>query len=572
MARSMKSLLLRIPPGLALVFTLASASAPDFGPSVLIFSPGDHDIQTRIDAVYAQQERSEFGPGRFALLFRPGEYKADVRVGYYMHVAGLGRSPDEVHITGAVRSKASWMSNNNATLNFWRTAENFTVTPTVEGRVNVWAVSQGTSLRRVHVRGDVHLWDGGWASGGFMADCRIDGTVDSGTQQQWISRNDSWGCWAGSSWNMVFVGVENAPAGRWPNPAYTVIEHAPVVREKPFLCLDERGEFAVFVPDFAPGNSRGTSWHHGATPGRMLPIEQFHIARPERDTAATLNAALAAGKHLMLTPGNYRLEASIAVTRADTVVLGIGFPTLISATGQPALTVADVDGVQLSALLLEAGETESPVMLQVGPPGASAGHATNPTVLHDIFIRAGSSIAGRTRTMLEVNSHDTLIDNLWLWRADHGPGAGWTKNLNAHGLVVNGRNVTAYGLFVEHMQDYQTVWNADGGRVYLYQSELPYDPPSQAAWMNGATRGFASYKVADNVRTHEAWGVGVYSVFHETPIILENAVESPAAPGVKFHHLVTLRLNRQPGSGIAHVINGVGAPVIDTKMARVDEH
>jgi len=210
----MKSLLLRIPTGLALVFTLASASAPDFGPSVLIFSPGDRDIQQRIDAVYAQQERSEFGPGRFALLFRPGEYRADVRVGYYMHVAGLGRAPDDVHITGAVRSKATWMHSNNATVNFWRTAENLSVTPTVEGRVNVWAVSQGTSLRRVHVRGDVHLWDGGWASGGFMADCRIDGTVDSGTQQQWLSRNDSWGRWAGSSWNMVFVGVENAPAGR----------------------------------------------------------------------------------------------------------------------------------------------------------------------------------------------------------------------------------------------------------------------------------------------------------------------------------------------------------------------
>lgn len=568
----MKSLLLRIPPGLALVFTLASAAAPDFGPSVLIFSPEDRDIQQRIDAIYAQQERSEFGPGRFALLFRPGSYKADVRVGYYTHVAGLGLTPDDVHITGAVRSKASWMRNSNATINFWRTAENFSVTPTVEGHVNVWAVSQGTSLRRAHVRGDLHLWDGGWASGGFLADSLVDGTVNSGTQQQWISRNDSWGRWIGSSWNMVFVGVKNVPAGHWPNPAYTVVDHTPVVREKPFLCLDAHGEFAVFLPDLRPDNSSGISWSEGAARGHTVPIEQFYIAHPDRDTAASLNAALAMGKHLLLTPGNYHLDGTITVNRADTIVLGLGFPTLISATGQPVLTVADVDGVQLSALLLEASETESPVMLRVGPIGASAAHAGNPTVLHDIFIRAGSTVAGRTHTMLEVNSHDTVLDNLWLWRADHGPGAGWEKNLNANGLVVNGRNVTAYGLFVEHMQDYQTVWNADGGRVYLYQSELPYDPPNQAAWMNGTKRGFASYKVSDAVRSHEAWGVGVYSVFHQTPVILDNAVESPAAPGVKFHHLVTLRLNRQAGSGIAHVINGVGEPVIDAKMARVDEH
>jgi len=567
----MKSLLLRLPPGLALVITLASAAAPDFGPSVLIFSPGDRDVQARLDAVYAQQERSEFGSGHYALLFRPGDYHADVRLGYYMHVAGLGRAPDDVHITGAVRAKASWMQGNNATINFWRTAENLAVTPTVEGKVNVWAVSQGTSFRRVHVRGDLHLWDGGWASGGFMADCLVDGTVNSGTQQQWLSRNDSWGRWTGSSWNMVFVGVSPAPKGRWPDPAYTVVDRTPVVREKPYLFTDERGAFFVFVPDYAR-DTRGHTWAGGPTPGRAIPIEEFHIARPERDTAESLNAALAAGKHLLFTPGNYTLTAPLNVQRADTIVFGLGFPTLISATGQPVLRLADADGIVACGLLLEASEHESPLLLEVGPRDSSAAHADRPIALHDIFARAGSTVAGRTRCFVEVNAAGTLLDNLWLWRADHGPGAGWDKNRTAFGLVVNGRDVTAYGLFVEHTQDYQTLWNADGGRVFLYQSELPYDPPSQAAWMNGTTRGFASYKVTDHVRTHEAWGLGVYSVFHQTPVILDHAVESPAAPGVKFHHLITLRLNRQTGSGIAHVINGVGASVIDTKMARVDEH
>lgn len=548
------------------------AATPDFGPNVLIFSPGDHDVQARIDAVFARQERSEFGLGRYALLFRPGAYTADIKVGYYTHVAGLGRSPDDVQITGAVRAKATWTGDNNATINFWRSAENLSVQPTVEDNVNVWAVSQGTSLRRVHVRGDLHLWDGGWASGGFLADCRIDGRVNSGTQQQWLSRNATWGEWIGSSWNMVFVGVDRPPAGRWPAPAYTVVERTPVIREKPYLFTDASGAFFVFVPDFSPRDSRGITWANSPTLGRALPIDEFHIARADRDTAATINAALASGKHLLFTPGNYRLEAPIEVRRAETVIFGLGFPTLISATGQTALHIADVEGVVACGLLLEASEVESPLLLQVGTAAGIAARAARPIALHDIFARAGSNVAGRTRCFVEVNSAGTILDNLWLWRADHGPGAGWEKNRNAHGLVVNGRDVTAYGLFVEHTQDYQTLWNADGGRVYLYQSELPYDPPKQDAWMNGATRGFASYKVADSVRTHEAWGVGVYAVFHQTPVILDNAVEAPAAPGVKFHHLVTLRLNRQRGSGIAHVINGVGASVIDDKMARVDEH
>lgn len=549
----------------------AFATAPDFGPNVLIFSPGESDIQARIDAVFAQQERNEFGAGRFALLFRPGAYRADVRVGYYTHVAGLGRSPDDVQITGAVRSKA-WLRNSNATINFWRSAENLSVTPNIDGNVNVWAVSQGTSLRRVHVRGDLHLWDGGWSSGGFMADCRIDGRVNSGTQQQWLSRNNRWREWTGSNWNMVFVGVDRAPAGRWPEPAYTVVERTPISREKPYLFTDDRGAFFVFVPDYAR-DSHGLTWSaERPTPGRAIPIEEFHVARPERDTSETLNAALAAGKHLLFTPGSYALTASIEVQRADTVVFGLGFPTLLSATGQPVLRLADAGGIVACGLLLEASEHESPLLLQVGAPSSNAAQTDRPIVLHDMFARAGSTIAGRTRCFAEVNSHDTVLDNLWLWRADHGPGAGWDKNRNAHGLIVNGRDVTAYGLFVEHTQDYQTLWNADGGRVYLYQSELPYDPPSQAAWMNGTTRGFASYKVADRVRTHEAWGVGVYAVFHETPVILDNAVEAPRAPGVKFHHLITMRLNRQVGSGIAHVINGVGDPVIEAKMSRVDEH
>ena len=547
------------------------AATPDFGPQVLVFDPAMTNLQGRLDAVFARQESNQFGPDRVAYLFKPGHYNLDVQVGFYMQVLGLGRSPDDVVITGAVRSKADWMRNHNATCNFWRCAENLAVIPTRDGNVDVWAVSQATALRRVHVRGDLDLWDQGWSSGGFLADSKIDGQISSGSQQQWLSRNAAWGKWVGGSWNMVFVGVDRPPAGQWPAPAYTVVAKTPLSREKPYLFIDEAGRYFVMVPALAREGTQGITWGRGPTPGEAIPLDRFYLAHPGTDTAASLNAALGAGRNLIFTPGTYRLDASVRVTRPGTVVLGLGYATLVPDRGTPAMIVADVDGVKLGGLLFEAGPVNSETLLQVGAPHSTVSHAADPIFLYDIFARAGGANVGVARCFLTINSRNVVGDNFWLWRADHGAGAAWDANRNAHGLVVNGDGVTLYGLFVEHNQEYQTLWNGNGGRVYLYQSEIPYDPPSQAAWMNGATRGYASYKVNDTVTTHEAWGLGVYCVFRKAPVILDNAIETPTVPGVKIHHMVTLRLNPNNGSGIAHVVNGKGDPVIETKTARVAE-
>ena len=182
----------------------------------------------------------------------------------------------------------------------------------------------------------------------------------------------------------------------------------------------------------------------------------------------------------------------------------------------------------------------------------------------------GGASAGTTDCMVTIHSSNVVGDNFWLWRADHGRDVGWTANRNKTGLIVNGNDVTIYGLFVEQTQEYQTIWNGNGGRVYFYQSEMPYDPPSQEAWRHGDVNGFASYKVADGVTTHEAWGLGVYCVFYKAPVLAENAIETPVAPSVKMHHMVTIRLGGQPGSGISHVINGTGEPVITKQKTIVD--
>src|SRR5690606_1066329 len=154
--------------------------------------PGQAGMQERIHDIFKRQEAAQFGTERYALLFKPGRYDVDVPVGFYTHVAGLGRLPGEVEINGAVRATAAWMRY-NATCNFWRAAENFTVIPAKGEKTITWSVSQAAPLRRAHFKSNLNVSERGWSSGGFLADCKIDGTVSSGSQQQWFSRNSSWG-------------------------------------------------------------------------------------------------------------------------------------------------------------------------------------------------------------------------------------------------------------------------------------------------------------------------------------------------------------------------------------------
>jgi hypothetical protein len=531
------------------------AEGPDFGPNVMVFSPKmpAAEIQAQIDKVYAVQQHNEFGKERNAFLFLPGEYKVNVPIGFYTQALGLGDTPDAVHIDGDLHVDAA-SRNDNATTTFWRTAEGMSVTPP-SGTMQ-WAVSQAIAFRRMHVKGNMILnQKKGWSSGGWMSDTVVDGQVNSGTQQQWISRNTEWGSWTGSNWNMVFVGVNQPPEGEWPQPPYTKVAEAPVVREKPFLVMDAKGRFGVRVPSLRM-NSAGVTWHGGETAGTTIPLSKFYVAKPS-DSAAAINAKLAQGKHLLLTPGIYELDDALKVTRPNTVVLGLGFATLKPVKGTAALTVSDVDGVTVASLLVDAGETKSPVLMEVGAEGSKASHAKNPICLSDVFFRVGGAGVGRAGVNLRINSNDTIVDHTWIWRADHGRGSGWDSNVSANGLVVKGNNVTIYGLFVEHHQEFQVLWNGNGGRTYFYQSEIPYDPPDQKSYTSASgVNGWASYKVGDNVTSHEAWGLGIYSVFRKPDVVLTRAIEVPKTPGVRFHDMITVALGNL--GSIDNVINNAG--------------
>ncbi|WP_406715592.1 coagulation factor 5/8 type domain-containing protein [Streptomyces althioticus] len=528
----------------------------DLGPNVIVFDPSTPGIQATLDEVFARQEEDQFGPGRYQFFFKPGTYQGlNAQLGFYTSVSGLGLSPDDTTIHGDVTVDAGWFDG-NATQNFWRSAENLALVPA--NGTNRWAVAQAAPFRRMHIRGDLNLASStyGWASGGYIADSRIDGTVGPYSQQQWYTRESSVGGWTNAVWNMVFSGVEGAPAQSFPDPPYTTLDTTPISREKPFLYLDG-GKYRVFLPALRR-NARGVTWGNGTPRGTSLPLDRFYVAKPG-DSAATMNRALEQGLHLLLTPGIYHVDEPVRVNRPNTVVLGLGYATLVPDNGVTALKVADVDGVRLAGFLIDAGTVNSPVLLEVGPRGASRNHSANPITVQDVFIRIGGAGPGRATTSMVVNARHTIVDHTWVWRADHGEGVGWETNRCDYGVVVNGHDVLATGLFVEHFNKYDVQWNGERGRTIFFQNEKAYDAPNQAAIQNGSLKGYAAYKVGDHVTTHEGWGMGSYCYYNVDPSIVQHhGFAAPVRPGVRFHHIMVISLS---GNGQYEcVINDTGAP------------
>ncbi len=585
----------------AVGFTAEGASAsvahhrpgPNLGPNVIVLSPSmpQATIQSTLNAIATQQIPNQFGTQRYAILFEPGTYGSAsdplvFQVGYYTQVAGLGAEPGDVVINGAIDVFNG--SDGTGLDNFWRSLSNVTVnvtlpssppnyapappeSPACANQQEFWAVSQAAPMRRVIMNGNVFLFDycsTGFVSGGFVADDTFqNGAVINGSQQQFFSRNSDIDSWTNGVWNQVFLGDNGAPAtafGPGTNQ-YTTLPTAPVSEEEPFLYTDSTGGYNVFVPAVQHG-SVGPSYAGGATPGSSIPIRRFFIAEPSTPLFV-INTALALGQNLILTPGIYNLHGTIDVTRPNTVVLGLGFPTLIPQNGNVSMQTADVPGIKLSGMIFDAGPRNSSALLEVGGRNFRLGRASwthsanDPTLVQDVFFRVGGAEPGQATDSLVVNDDDAILDDVWAWRADHGAGVGWTSNRADTGVIVNGDHVSAYGLFVEHYQRFDVVWNGQDGEDVFFQNEMPYDPPSQSAWMSSPTTdGYAAFLVTPRVKTFQGYGMGSYSFFDlGVPIFATQAFQSPDTPGVQFHDLLTIFLNATGGSGgINSVINGVG--------------
>jgi hypothetical protein len=563
----------------------ASPPPPNFGPNVKIIDPSmsTAQIQATVDAISTQQIPNQFGDARYEILFKPGTYGADtplnMRIGYYTDFAGLGALPTDVVIRGTIDAYNQCDANGcTALVNFWRSISNLTINVAGKSGCQVgefWATSQATSLRRVNVNGNATLMDyctgPSYASGGFIADSQFSGSVTNGSQQQYFVRNSNIGGWSNGVWNQVFAGVNGAPAQNFgiAGGVYTTLATNPESREKPFLYVDSSGNYNVYVPN-AQFNGVGATWAAGQTPGHSLPISSFFVAKPT-DSAQTINLALARGKNLVFTPGVYNINRTLLVTHPDTIVLGMGLATLEAQKGVIPMYVGDVKGVEISDLIFDAGPVSSPALLAIGSPLASLlpsgphgfSDPNDPTTLSDVFFRIGGAHVGKAIVALDVNSNNVVLDNIWSWRADHGnPGTvGWTINTADTGLLVTGKNVTATGLFVEHYQKDETLWTGQNGKIIFFQNEMPYDPPSQAAWtQHDGTLGYPAVHVTNNVKTFQAWGMGSYSFFNQGVNIYSAngfVVSTKLAAG-SVKDSLTIFLSTAGFGGIQNVINGVG--------------
>lgn len=517
-----------------------------FGDKVCVFDEAQSkgDIQAVVNEIHNYEMHNEFGSDGYALLFQPGTYPhTRVPVGFYTQVSGLGLTPDATTIQ-KVKVDAEDMQNNTSLTTFWRGAENFAVEKDL-----VWAVSQAAPLRNVHVPGVLVLALGGehYASGGFLANSQVDGGIASSGQQQWITRNTSMGNWYDHGvWNMVFVGSKHTPNPEYPN---AVVDKTPKIQEKPFLAFNkESKKFQVIVPDANASNSQGSQWDINH---QVIPESQFVVVKPGMSSAA-INAALKKQKGgplaLIFTPGQYSLDSTIEINQDHTVVLGLGVPVLTAVKPHTAILSTAATGVKISGILLEAGsndmlQEQDPSLLQIGEPGHDLGDVNSPTVLSDIYCRVGGRIPAQTNSCITINDSHVLADNLWLWRADHGAGApNWNSNQANYGLLVNGEDVTIYGLAVEHFEKNQVIWSGENGAVYFYQSELPYDVPKDFEVA-------ASFKIADKVRQFTGYGFGIYDFFRGSSVgaYALSAIEAPDHAGVQFHRMVSVKLGTSYG-------------------------
>jgi hypothetical protein len=595
--------------------TAASSICPDanvaaFGPNVCVFTDtmSQAAIQKDLDSIATQQVpvASQFSSQRYAVLFRPGTYGSAAtplvfQVGYYTQVAGLGAMPQDTVVNGAIdvfnNLCTAGTQDCNSDDNFWRSLSNLTlnvdlpssppayappiVDPFGAGCTNsaeMWSASQAAPIRRAIINGSVVFQDycanNNFASGGFIADSKVSGSLNFFGNQQFLVRNSAIGGAAGCPnglWNMVYSGVQGAPAPVFTGQCQqnTVLPTSPVTEEEPFLFTDSSGNYNVFVPAVQHGSS-GPSWADGQGAGRTLPLSKFFVASPSTPTPA-ITAALALGKNLILTPGVYNLNQPIVVSRPGTVVLGLGLATLVPQHGNAAMVVTPNHGVKLSGLIVDAGPVKSPVLVSVGLPGLG-GSSTDPDLIQDVFFRIGGAETTPTSATVSLldNASNSIIDDVWAWRADHGNAVGWTQNTAATGLVVTGSGVTAYGLAVEHYQKNEVVWSGQGGTDIFFQNELPYDPPSQADWMASPTQnGYPAFLVSPNVKTFQGYGMGSYVVFIQTTATLHDAeaFQAPHAPGVQFHNVFGVWISGS--GGLDSIVNGVGGPVTSTNPGTV---
>jgi len=530
---------------------------------------------------YFNETGRDFCTKRVAVLLKPGVHKAKFNVGFYHSLVGLGRQPGAVELdafevlNGVGPDGIQHGLGPGGLNNFWRSVENLTTAP---GRNIYFFVSQASPLRKVHIRGQLRLsgavgggiFEWGYTSGGFTADSKIDGGIEFGSQQQYCTRNCEIGddaLYQHGAWSNVLIGSKGVYKSEPQEMGkQTIIESTERIAEKPYIVYDEsESKYYLMIPRVQVAK-QGISWETCCSDHvDKVDFENVYVAEEGISTAAVINAKLDEGKHVILTPGIYKISEPIVVGKSNAVILGLGMATVQQADDASFMDSLifvkdDLQGVRIAGLMVQGGEAGSNALIQWGTHCRQV--VQHPGFLYDIFCRIGgdrdaSMPEVKTNKMVLINSSNVVGDNLWLWRADHempdNVGVKDSRHKVINALEVNGDNVTMYGLFAEHTLGHQTVWNGENGKTFFYQCELPYDVTQQ----NFGDQGYAGYVVADHVQAHALHGGGVYSFFRDHDVRAQCAFRVPEGrSGITLQNIFTVFLNGN--GGINHILNGHG--------------
>ena len=150
-----------------------------------------------------------------------------------------------------------------------------------------------------------------------------------------------------------------------------------------------------------------------------IDFENVYVTKLTDDSDG-INAKLAQGLDVIISPGIYYLKTSLRVTRSDQVILGLNVNP-VTTSDQPCIVVPDnLDGVRIAGLLLEA-KSETVSFYSCGESQEVA--ILNPGVMSDVFARNGvfttETVSVRSIRWFVLRVIPSSSTILWLWRADH---------------------------------------------------------------------------------------------------------------------------------------------------------
>ena len=458
------------------------------------------DITKIFEEIYKEQKTNEYGNERVVFLLSPGKYYNkdnmngfEVKLGYYSSVVGLGSTPDSCVFQGVIEVENDPNPCIGALNNFYRGLHNFTLDIPQSRQTCFFRTSQACPIRDIVIKNgtfavaqsqtncnnDPSL--GGYSSGGFIANVSSqEYPVSFSTQQQFFTRNSDMPNpteISGGAWNLMFMACPNIKSSTQcadNTLLKTSVLKTPFgVPSPPRLVLADDGTYTIVVPQ-----TGSTTGYYQEEAKEEVKNRKVIFVSPNT-TLDEMNRMLQTeSAALVFAPGIYSLPGPLVVGQSDTVLLGLGYATLIPTKGTPDVQIAnDATGCRVAGFIVQAGNKSSPALVQVGT-SKSAGSKTKPTILQDIFTRVATR-EGVTHNMLEINQGYTVLDHNWNWRADHDAkesgGLGVANARATNGLVVNADNVTGFGIFSEHQLENCVLWNGDNGQLYFQQTELPYD-------------------------------------------------------------------------------------------------